>query len=98
MAIIKNILENELKDILRHEPSKAEFKSALDYINHYVDDKFTLLDLEMTLKDWASDCLTRCEACGELYLTELLEERFVGGRLFKVCCVDCLLEIKNDYE
>lgn len=98
MAIIKNILENELKDILGHEPSKAEFKSAMDYIEYYAYDKTTLLDVEMILKDWESDCLTRCEACGELYLTELLEERFVGGRMFRVCGVDCLLEIKNDYE
>lgn len=98
MAIIKNILENDIKDLLGHEPSKSEFKSALDYLNTYVDDKTMLVDVELMLRDWRSDCCTQCAGCGEYFLTELTEECFVGAGMFRVCGVDCLLEIKNDYE
>ena len=95
---IKTILTNDIKDLLGHEPSKAEFKSALDYLNTYVDDKTMLVDVELILRDWRNDCCKRCESCGEYFLSELMEERWIGTGWQYVCSDECAVELQNDYE
>lgn len=96
--MIKTILKNDIKDLLRHEPSKTEFKSALDYLNTHVDDKTMLIDVELILRDWRDDSCKRCEGCGEYFLSELTEERWIGNGYQHVCSTECAVELQKDYE
>ncbi|MEE1030288.1 MAG: hypothetical protein UIC65_04675 [Alphaproteobacteria bacterium] len=98
MACVKNILVNDIKDLLGHKPSKEEFNSALDYLNKYLDATTLLIDVEVTLRDWRDDCCKQCESCGEYFLIEDLEERWIGNGWRYVCSVDCYTELKNDCE
>ena len=95
---IKTILTNEIKDLLGHEPSNAEFKSALDYLNACVDDTTTLVEVELILRDWRGDCCKQCAGCGEYFLTETLEEIWAGLGPHNVCSVECGNELRSYYE
>lgn len=96
--MIKTILTNDIKDILGHNPSKTEFASAYNYIKDNIDGTTTLVDIELLLRDWKSDCLTRCESCGNYFLTELMEERFIGTGFHMVCSCECAEELCNEWE
>lgn len=98
MSIIKTILTNDIKDILGHNPSKTEFESAYNYIKNNIDDTTALVDIELLLRDWKSDCLTRCESCGEYFLSELMEEKWIGTGWQYVCSDECAVELQKDYE
>lgn len=96
--MIKTILKNDIKDLLGHEPSKTEFKSALDYVSKYIDDNTMLVDVELLLREWRSDCCKRCEQCGEYFLSELMEEHWIGNGYQFVCSQECAVELQKDYE
>ena len=98
MACVKNILVNDIKDLLGHKPSKVEFKSALEYLDKYIEDTTMLVDVELILRDWRNDCCKRCESCGEYFLSELMEERWIGTGWQYVCSDECAVELQNDYE
>lgn len=98
MACVKNILVNDIKDLLGHKPSKAEFKSALEYLDKYIEDTTLLVDVEVLLREWRDDCCNRCESCGEYFLSELMEEKFIGMGWQYVCSDECAVELQNDYE
>lgn len=98
MACVKNILVNDIKDLLGHKPSKVEFKSALEYLDKYIEDTTMLVDVEVILRDWRNDCCKRCESCGEYFLSELMEERWIGNGYQYVCSHECAVELQKDYE
>jgi hypothetical protein len=98
MTTLKTILTNEIKDVLGHEPSKIEFKSAMDYIEDNIDDKSALVDVEISLRNWKDDCLICCEVCGEYFLPEFMEEHFIGQGWQKVCSGECANELRQDWE
>jgi hypothetical protein len=98
MACVKNILVNDVKDLLGHKPSKKEFKSALEYLDKYIEDTTMLVDVELILRDWRNDCCKRCESCGEYFLSELMEERWIGIGYQHVCSDECAVELQNDYK
>lgn len=98
MACVKNILVNDVKDLLGHKPSKVEFKSALEYLDKYIEDTTMLVDVEVILRDWRNDCCKRCESCGEYFLSELMEEKWIGTGWQYVCSDECAVELQNDYE
>ena len=98
MACVKNILVNDVKDLLGHKPSKVEFKSALEYLDKYIEDTTMLVDVELILRDWRNDCCKRCESCGEYFLSELMEEKWIGTGWQYVCSDECAVELQNDYE
>lgn len=98
MTCVKNILVNDIKDLLGHKPSRKEFKSALEYLDKYIEDTTMLVDVELILRDWRSDCCKRCESCGEYFLSELMEERWIGTGWQYVCSDECAVELQNDYE
>lgn len=98
MACVKNILVNDIKDLLGHEPSKAEFKSALEYLDNYIEDTTMLVDVETILRDWRNDCCKRCKQCDEYFLSEFMEEIWVGQGFKDVCSVECGNELRNYYE
>lgn len=98
MACVKNILVNDVKDLLGHKPSKAEFKSALEYLDKCIEDTTMLVDVELILRDWRNDCCKRCESCGEYFLSELMEERWIGNGYQHVCSIECAVELQKDYE
>lgn len=98
MACVKNILVNDIKDLLGHKPSRKEFKSALEYLDKYIEDTTMLVDVELILRDWRNDCCKRCESCGEYFLSELMEERWIGNGYQFVCSTECAVELQKDYE
>lgn len=98
MACVKNILVNDIKDLLGHKPSKVEIKSALEYLDKYIEDTTMLVDVELILRDWRSDCCKRCESCGEYFLSELMEEKWIGTGWQYVCSNECAVELQKDYE
>lgn len=97
MMMVKQILKNEIKDIIGHEPSDAEYKSALKYISDSVRPNDQLTDIALLLGDWRHDELLKCDACGDYFLPEVLEDRAVtdyrGYREIRVCSDACY----NDY-
>lgn len=98
MACVKNILVNDIKDLLGHKPSRKEFKSALEYLDKYIEDTTMLVDVEVILRDWRNDCCKRCESCGEYFLSELMEEKWIGTGWQYVCSDECAVELQNDYK
>lgn len=98
MACVKNILVNDIKDLLGHKPSRKEFKSALEYLDKYIEDTTMLVDVEVILRDWRNDCCKRCESCGEYFLSELMEEKWIGTGWQYVCSDECAVELQKDYE
>lgn len=96
MACVKNILVNDVKDLLGHKPSRKEFKSALEYLDKYIEDTTMLVDIEVLLRDWRNDCCKKCEGCGEYFLSELMEERWIGNGYQYVCGIDCAIELQNN--
>lgn len=66
--MIKEILKNELKDLIGHEPSDAEFKSALDYLSDNIAANHRLADIGILLYDWRDDYMQQCAECGEYFL------------------------------
>lgn len=98
MACVKNILVNDIKDLLGHKPSRKEFKSALEYLDKYIEDTTMLVDVEVLLRDWRNDCCKRCESCGEYFLSELMEEKWIGTGWQYVCSDECAVELQNEYK
>ena len=98
MACVKNILVNDVKDLLGHKPSKVEFKSVLEYLDKYIEDTTMLVDIELLLREWRSDCCKQCEQCGEYFLSELMEEHWIGNGYQFVCSTECAVELQNEYK
>lgn len=73
--MIKQIIKNEIKDTIGHEPSDLEYKSAMEYLNDNISEKDFLVDISLALCDWKHDCLAQCWACGEYFLPEEMEYR-----------------------
>lgn len=96
--MIKTILKNDIKDLLGHEPSKTEFKSALDYVSEFIDDSTMLVDVELYLREWRSNFCKRCEKCGEYFLLDLMEEQWIGHGWQFVCSTECAVELQKEYE
>lgn len=94
--MIKEILKNEIKYIIGHVPSDAEYKSALEYLSDRIESHHTLTDVEVLLKDWRDEELVKCQECGDYFLPEMLEEREVPWCCYEtimVCSDSCF----NDY-
>lgn len=68
--MIKQIIKNEIKDVLGHEPSDLEYKSAMEYLNDNISEKDFLVDISLALHDWRSSYCVKCQGCGEYFLTE----------------------------
>lgn len=98
MSYVKNILVNEISDLLGHKPSETEYKSALLYLEENIDDTTDLAGIGMILRDWRDDKCKECEQCGEYFLIEIMEEKWIGGGFRWVCGVDCAVELKNYFE
>lgn len=90
--LLKLILENEIKSLIGHTPTDAEYKSAAQYLRDNLSDKSDLSNVGLTLYDWRGDKLQQCDECGDYFLRDLLEERFVGLSLKKFCSVDCIYD------
>lgn len=90
--MIKEIVKNEIKDLIGHQPADAELKSALDYLSDNMESNHKLSDIKDLLYDWRNDCMQQCDECGEYFLE--LEEfdhnmRVMGKRFCsRQCCDD----------
>lgn len=95
--ILSDIIKNEIEEVLEHRPNKEELKSACDYIYENISDKDKLVDISLTLRDWRADCCKECETCGGHFLTDQIEERWIGMGFHNVCSVECYQYLKDDY-
>lgn len=95
--IVSDIIKNEIEEVLEHRPNKEEFKSACDYVYANIGEKDKLVDISLTLRVWRGDCCKQCESCGEYFLADQIEERWVGMCFHNVCSVECYQFLKDDY-
>lgn len=96
MKMIKQIIINDIKDVMGHLPSNAAYKSAIDYLNEVVNPKTNLTDISLILLNWRDDYLIKCDECGDYFLPEELEEKELPWNCFstiRVCSDGCF----NDY-
>lgn len=93
-GIIKDILTNEVRYLLGHNPDKYEMESALEYLADEINMGHvkTLSDVETTLADWRHDCTFCCANCGDYCLNEDGIE-FIGAW---VCSDKCHNEYLED--
>lgn len=88
--MLKEILKNEIKDLIGHAPSDSEFKSALDYLSDNVEECHKLEDVKTGLYNWRNDNMQQCEECGEYFLAleEFDHNYHVMGHRFcsRECC------------
>lgn len=72
MSILNNLLTNEVRYLLGHNPDKYEMKSALEYLADEINMGHikTFSEVELTLIDWRHDCTFCCANCGDHYLNE----------------------------
>lgn len=94
--MIKQILINEIKDVIGHQPSSAEYKSALAYLSDNIASNHNFTDLALLLCDWRDDELVRCQECGGYFLPDAVEERETPWNCFRTVRV-CSDECFNDY-
>ena len=74
--MIKQILMNEVRDVLGRNPTEEEFKGFVDYIVEYFNDqvragkadKVFTADVGLLLYEYRNDNYRQCEDCGEWYL------------------------------
>lgn len=90
--MLKEILKNELSDLIGHLPSDAELKSASDYLSDNLASNHKLDDIKVLLYNWRDDCMQQCDGCGEYFLEveEFDHNMHVMGHLFcsEKCCMD----------
>lgn len=92
MTLIKSILENEIKDVLGHKPTTAEYKACLEYVMDATNTQkrpIMLVDIELAVRDWRSDYCVKCQSCGDYFLPEEMEyDRF--------CSEQCKAQYEED--
>ena len=88
--MLKEILKNEIKDLIGHVPSYAEYKSATDYLSDHVEEYHKFEDVKTCLYNWRDDNMQQCAECGEYFLElEEFDHNYpVMGHLFcsRECC------------
>lgn len=92
MITLEQLIINELKDALGHEPTKEEMDSvseflALQNINY-------LVDLEWFIREWSKLKTLQCLWCEERYLESELE--FTNSGLC-FCCDQCKKDYKTEH-
>lgn len=91
--MIKQILINEIKDLIGHNPSREEYQSAYNYLKDQLTAKSGLADVGLLLFDWRHDCMNQCPQCGDYFLN--LEEYEIP---FSPYCIKlCGEECRNEY-
>lgn len=94
--MLKEIIRNEIKDVLGHEPSLAEYRSGMAYLSDNLTANDNLTDVVLQLGIWQHDELVKCDQCGEYFLPEQIEERELPWNHFRTVHV-CSDECMNDY-
>lgn len=89
MITLEQLIINELKDVLNHEPSKAELDSASEFLAQ--QNINYLVDLEWFIHQWSKRKTHECAWCGKRFLeSEMMST--AGNEWF--CCDQC----KHDYK
>lgn len=94
--MLKEIVRNEIRTLLGHKPTDAEYRSAMDYLSDTLVPTHTFSDAAALLLDWRHDELVKCDHCEEYFLPEQIEERELPWNHFytvHVCSDECM----NDY-
>lgn len=74
--MLRQILINEIKAEIGHEPDEKEFQVMMDYIEGTYHDmgkdgkRMNVTDLNMAIHDCCKDCFAQCEECGECFLPD----------------------------
>jgi hypothetical protein len=74
--MLEQIIKNEIKTEIGHEPSEKELQVFMEYIEGTFSDmekdgkRMNVTDLEIAIHDCCKDCFAQCEECGEWFLTD----------------------------
>lgn len=71
--MIKQIIKNEIKDVLGHEATDAEYKSCIEYLQEWISEKSMMVDVELAIRDWRNDFCHQCWWSGEYFLPDEME-------------------------
>lgn len=93
--MIKQIIKNELKSLLGHEASDAEYLSAISYLSDGDGFIKTLADVGLALYDWREDNTKECASCGEYFLIETMEQDEDRNYF---CSEECQSEFEKEKE
>ena len=93
--MLKQILKNEIRAIIGHEPSDAEYLSATQYVMGCLDEKDTIANISLLLHDWCHDEMLECEECGEFFLADTMKKREISGDTIRVCSDKCFNEYRR---
>ena len=104
MTMLKQILVNEVTDILGRTPDKEEFRVFMDVISDVWSDrngKIFLVNIEEAFRDCLKENFWQCEECGEWYLMRSDEwNEDIGGHVCRNCHPyndpDTLADFQND--
>lgn len=73
--MLKEILMNDIRTVIGHNPSADELKVFMDYIRDTYDDlkqkdkSMYISNIELALYDCRRDNFHQCEECGDWFLT-----------------------------
>lgn len=93
--MLKEILKNEIKDLIGHVPSASEYNSAMAYVSERLEDCRNLADIATCLYDWRSDMMMQCRGCGDYFLPEEMIENDCGDWF---CSSYCEIEFAKEQE
>lgn len=95
MGIIKQIITNEIRDAIGHEPVAEEMTVFMTYINDAVltieDRKITLADIGCAILDCRNENYKQCPHCEEWDLVDSYDWCKDQG-----CCMECRQETEED--
>lgn len=84
---MNRIVENEINRFIGRYPTETELKSALDYIDTWIDDETDTKALHGLIGDWVDDFMAECVNCGHWHLKD--EMQTTGEGYF--CDDDCIM-------
>lgn len=92
MITFEELINNELKSVLDHEPTAAELGSLSEFLSAKKIRWF--IDLELAISDWKNALTKECQWCGERYLESEME--FTNSGLC-FCCDQCKKDYKTEH-
>ena len=84
---MNRIVKNEINRLIGRYPTDTELKSAIDYIEMWVDDDTDTVVLRGLISDWVNDFMAECVNCGHWHLKDEMQP--TGEGYF--CDDDCIM-------
>lgn len=91
--LVLELLVNELRLKLEHDPTAAEIKDLSDWLARCRMNY--LVDLENEIDNWVKARTVDCAYCDERHLPEEMYQKMSSGEYF--CCHECKKYYKEDH-